>query len=57
MTILIMKDGGAEWVVEKSFGMVSGVVRDICFTDDGERIIAVGEGLAKASAIMLSTGN
>ena len=44
VTILIVKDGGAEFVVDKEFGMVSSMVRDICFTDDGERIIAVGEG-------------
>jgi hypothetical protein len=52
-----MKDGGAEFVIEKEFGMVSSMVRDICFTDDGERIIAVGEGQAKASALLCSTGN
>jgi len=57
VTILIMKDGGKEWVVEKELGMASGHVRDIVFTDDGERIIAVGEGQCKASAITLSTGN
>ena len=27
------------------------------FTEDGERIIAVGEGQSKATAIMISTGN
>lgn len=56
VTILIKQQDG-EWIVEKEFSMVSGCVRDIVFTEDGERIIAVGEGQQKASAIMMSTGN
>lgn len=49
--------GEGEFIIDKTFGLCGSEVNEISFTDDGERICAVGAGDRRAGAVLVSTGN